>query len=179
MLLLKKVKNAHFAGAAYHGEHFGMLHARALLDGIREFLLAAVNDLLALADEVVRIFNRPFIRAHGAEHFQAARQRHVDLFQFIAFLAEAFHLPADEVCGVDHAVAQLVLLVHKPGFAHMAFFQAAAGVFHFLLFLPQLFQPQLGLFHIGVHLVVCLGIVTGVGVHAAVLRVTWSHMRKK
>ena len=39
-----------------------MLHARALLDGIREFLLAAVNDLLALADEVVRIFNRPFIR---------------------------------------------------------------------------------------------------------------------
>ena len=90
--------DAHFAGAAHSGEHFGMLHARALLDGIREFLLAAVNDLLALADEVVRIFNRPFIRAHGAEHFQAARQRHVDLFQFIAFLAEAFHLPADEVC---------------------------------------------------------------------------------
>ena len=72
-----------------------------------------------------------------------------------------------------------VLDLFKEAFAHMAFFQAAAGVFHFLLFLPQLFQPQLGLFHIGVHLVVCLGIVTGVGVHAAVLRVTWSHMRKK
>ena len=169
--------DAHLAGTAHARKHLGVLHAGALLDGVREFLLAAVDDLLALVDEVVRVFNGPFVRAHGAEHFQAPRQGHVNLLQLIAFLAKAFHLPADEVRGVDHAVAQFVLLVHEAGLAQVGFLQAAAGAFHLLLFLPQLFQSELGLFHVGIHLVVFLGMVAGIGIHAAVLGIAWFHTR--
>ena len=146
--------DAHFAGAAHPGEHFGMLHARALLDGIREFLLAAVNDLLALADEVVRIFNRPFIR--GARCLSIFRLRVSAMWICSSSLLSWRRL------STSRPMRSAALTMRSPS-SFCWSINLALRIWHSsrrrrefstsLLFLPQLFQPQLGLFHIGVHLV--------------------------
>lgn len=116
--------DAYFAGTAHSGKYLSMLHTGALLYSIGKISFATIDDLLPLIDEVFSIFYGPFIWTYRTEHFQTARQRQVDLFQLIAFLAEAFYFLTDEFCSVDHAFTQLVLDVHEAVFAQVGFLKS-------------------------------------------------------